>query len=119
MPAPARPERIETMRFLRHHDGEALAAVGLRKPDFDFHAELPGQGVEPGTQAGGVAIRRPPRSLERHAELAAGDLFLQRLDVGVLLEKEGGDAGDDAGFVPTDDGNGGELFHIGAGIANF
>jgi hypothetical protein len=51
--------------------------------------------------------------------LAAGDLFLEGFGIGLLLEKEGGDAGDDAGFVPADDGDGGELFYIESEIANF
>jgi len=29
-----------------------------------------------------------------------------------LLEKEIGHPGDDSGFVPPDDGNSGELFHV-------
>jgi hypothetical protein len=36
-----------------------------------------------------------------------------------LLEEEGGDAGDDTGLVPADDGDGGELFHIRAGNSEF
>jgi hypothetical protein len=50
--------------------------------------------------------------LECHAELAARDLLLKRLDVGVLLEKKIRDARDDAGLVAPDDGDGGELFHF-------
>jgi hypothetical protein len=57
--------------------------------------------------------------LKSHAELAAGDLFFQRLDVGVLLEQKSGDARNDAGFVPTNNGEGGELSHIGAGNIEF
>jgi hypothetical protein len=52
-----------------------------------------------------------PRSLERHAELAACDLFFERLNVGLLLEEEVCDAGDNAGFVASDDGDAGELSH--------
>jgi hypothetical protein len=57
--------------------------------------------------------------LEGHAELASGDLFLQRFDIGVLLEQKSGDARNDAGFVPADNGDGGELSHIGAGNSEF
>jgi len=77
------------------------------------------EGVQSGAQARGVAIRRTPRGLEGHAELAAGDLFLQRLDIGVLLEQKGGDARNDAGFVPANNSEGGELSHIGAGNSEF
>ena len=105
-------ERLETMRFLRHHDGKALPAVWLGKPDFDFHAELPREFVQTGVQGGGMAIACRPRGLERHAELAAGDLFFERLDVGFLFEKEGGDARDDAGLVTPDDSDGGKLPHF-------
>jgi hypothetical protein len=52
-----------------------------------------------------------PRGLEGHAELAAGDLFLQGLDVGVLFEKEIGDPRDDPGLVAPDDGDGGKFSH--------
>jgi hypothetical protein len=112
-------ERVEAMRFLRHHDGEALAAVGFGEAHLDFHAEPAGEGVQSGAQARDVAIRRTPRGLEGHAELAAGDLFLQRLDIGVLLEQKSGDARNDAGFVPANNGDGGELSHIGAGNGEF
>jgi hypothetical protein len=60
---------------------------------------------------GGIAIAGVPRSLERHAELAARNLFFKRFNVGFLLEEEVCDAGDDAGFVASDDGNAGELSH--------
>jgi hypothetical protein len=50
--------------------------------------------------------------LKRHAELAARDLFLERLDVGPLLEQKGGDARDDAGLVTTDDSDGGQMPHF-------
>jgi hypothetical protein len=69
---------------------------------------LPRELVQTRAQDGGVANPRLPRGLEGHAELAAGDLFFQRLDVGLLFEKKIGDAGDDAGFVTPDDGDGGE-----------
>ena len=106
-----RQQRLETMRFFGDHDGEALAAVRLGEPDLDFHAELLGEPVQSGAQGGGAASPRPPGRLEGHAELAARDLFFQRLDIGFLLEKKIGDAGDDAGFIAPDDSDGGELFH--------
>lgn len=58
-----------------------------------------------------VAIHCAPRSLKYHAELTTRDLFFERLDVGLLLEKKIRDAGDDTGFVASDDGNSGKLFH--------
>jgi hypothetical protein len=104
-------ERLETVRFLCDHDGEALTTVWVGKAEFDFHTELSGKPVKTGMDGGGVAIADVPRSLERHAELAARDLFFERLDVGSLLEEEVCDAGDDAGFVASDDGDAGELSH--------
>jgi len=79
------------MRFLRYHDGEALAAVGFGEAHLDFHAEPAGEVSSPARR---LARCNPPdaTSLEGHTELAAGDLFLQRLDIGVLLEEKGGDA---------------------------
>jgi hypothetical protein len=93
--------------------------LGSVKRTLIFYAEPAGEGIQPGAQAGGVAIRRTPRGLKRHAELAAGDLFFERLDVGVLLEQKGGDARNDAGLVPSDDGEGGKLFHVGARNSGF
>jgi hypothetical protein len=52
---------------------------------------------------------RGPGGLERHAESAAADLFLQRLDVGTELEKELGDARDDTRLIVADERDGGEL----------
>jgi hypothetical protein len=37
-------------------------------------------------------------------------LLLQAFDIGFLLEEKAGDAGDDAGLVAADDGDGGEFF---------
>jgi hypothetical protein len=99
------------VRFPCDHDGEALTTVWVGKAEFDFHAELSGKPVESGMDGGGVAIAGVPRSLECHAELAARDLFFERLDVGFLLEEEVCDAGDDTGFVAPDDGDAGKLSH--------
>ncbi len=41
--------------------------------------------------------------------MAAGDLFFHGFDVGAELEEELGDAGDDSGFVVSDEGDGGEM----------
>ena len=73
-----------------------------------------------GAESGGVEILFRPGRLQRHAELAARDLFLERLDVGVLLEQKIRDARDHSGLVAPDDGDGGELFHTGSwrGIAH-
>src|SRR5271155_5109226 len=99
------------MRFLRDHDGEFLPAVRLIETDFDFHTELLCKLIESGANFCRVAIRCAPRSLKYHAELATRDLFFERLDVGLLLEKKIRDAGDDTGFVAPDDGDSGKLFH--------
>jgi hypothetical protein len=37
----------------------------------------------------------------------------------VLLEEKSGDARNDAGFVPANNSDGGELFHTGAGNSEF
>ena len=83
-----RQQRVETMRFLRDHDGEALTVVGLGEVNFDFHAELLREPAQTGSQGGSLAIAGALGSLQRHAELAAGDLSFQRLDVGLLLKKK-------------------------------
>jgi hypothetical protein len=57
-------------------------------PDFDFHAELLRKFVQTGVQSGGMAIACKPRGLERHAELAASDLFFMRLNVGLCSNEK-------------------------------
>ena len=111
-PAMRGQERRKAVRFPGDHEGEALATVWLGEPDFDFHAELPGESLQARLQGGGMAIACKPRGLQRHAELAAGDLLLERLDVGLLFEQKGGDARDDAGLVTPDDSDGGKLPHF-------
>src|SRR6185503_19677348 len=59
-----------------------------------------------------VEILFGPRSLQRHAKLAARDLLFERFDVGVLLEEKIRDARDDSSLVAPDDGDSGEFFHI-------
>ena len=99
------------MGFLGDHDGVALAAFRVGQAQLDFHSQLFGQRIEAGFQRLQLQVVAPPRGLQRHAELAARDLFLQRLDVGVLFKKEIGDPGDDPGLVPANDGNCGKLLH--------
>src|SRR5205085_2124913 len=105
-------KRVETVRLLRHQNGEALPPARVGEPRPDFHAELERELVQPGAQGAGVEFCPRPGRLQRHAELPAGDLLLQRLDVGVLLEKKIRDAGNDAGFIAPNYGNGGVLFHV-------
>ena len=52
----------------------------------------------------GITLSGFPGSLNVHAELAALDLLFESLNVGALLKKKAGDAGDDAGFVAADHG---------------
>jgi hypothetical protein len=99
------------MDFFCDHNGKALTTVRVGKAEFDFHAELSGKHVESGADGGGIVIGGVPRSLERHAELAARDLFFERLNVGSSLKEEVCDAGDNAGFVAPDDGDAGKLSH--------
>ncbi len=105
-------DRFKTPRFLGHKNGEALAAIWLDDAHFDFHVKLAGQPVQSGAHGGGGKIFFGPRRLQSHAELPARDLLLERFNVGVLLKQKSGDAGDDAGFVPANDSDGGVLFHF-------
>ena len=104
-------EGLGAMRFAGCHEGHALPAVRLHPAQLDFHAELFGQPGQSGGHRGPVRGRPQPRSLEGHAELAARDLFFERLDIGPPLEEEIGDGGHDPGFVAADDGQSGKLFH--------
>jgi len=101
-------EGVEAMGFLGDHEGEALALAGLGKAHLDLHAQAFGEGGEAGAQGEFRETHPGPGGLEGHAELAAGNLLFKRLNVGVLFEKKGSDAGDHAGFVPSDHGDGGE-----------
>src|ERR1700722_9909335 len=76
-----RHEGVEAMRLLRDHDGETLAAVVFGEAYLDFHAQLRRELRQ--ARAERIRVQRTafPRGLERHAELAARDLLLQRLDV--------------------------------------
>lgn len=96
------------MGFFCDEDGEALAAGG-REVNFDFHAQIAGGFFDVLLDLISVEAGGGPRGLEGHTELTAGDLLFEGFDVGAQLEEELGDAGDDAGFVVTDQGDGCEL----------
>ncbi len=102
---------LRAMRFARHHHGHALAAIGLGEADIDFHAERLRELLQTLDNRAPAAGAWAPGSLQRHAELATSDLFLERFDVGVLLKKKIGNARDNTRFVATDDGDSGDLFH--------
>ena len=103
-----REQAFEDVRLLRHEDGEALRAGG-REMDFRFHLQLGGGLADVVLDGGAVELLGRPRGLQRHAELAAGDLFLHGFDVGAELEEELRDARDDAGLVLPDESDGGEV----------
>ena len=54
------PERFEVVRFPDGHDGETRTALRSEAPEFDFHAGLPCQFVQPGRHSGGMAIACKP-----------------------------------------------------------
>src|SRR5579862_3812387 len=104
-------ERFKTTRFSRHQNCKALPPLRIGKTHLDLHPQRRAETGEAAADVGRVEFLRRPRCLKRHAELPACDLFLQRLDVGVLLKKKIGHARDDTGFVASDDGDGGEFLH--------
>ena len=101
----------EAMGLAGDEDSHALPPVRFGEADFDFHRQAAGERREARGDVFAVKIAGAPGGLEGHAELTAGDLFLEAFDVGLLLEEKAGDTGDDAGFVAADDGDGGEMFH--------
>ena len=107
-------ESLGAMRFAGHHQGHALAAIGLGPAHPDLHAQLAGQTRQSGAISAAVGRRPRPGGLEGHAELPAGDLFFQGLDIGALLKKEIGDGGHDPGSVAANDGESGKLLHAGS-----
>src|SRR5258708_2152203 len=97
------------MWFLGYEKGQPLGA-DRREVDLRFHFQVAGVFPDVVRDGGPVEAGGRPRGLEGHAEVAAADLFLHGFDVGAQLEKELGDPGDDAWFVPSDQGDRGELF---------
>ena len=104
-------EGLEAMGFARDENGQALAAMRFGETNFDFHREAAREGLKAGNHGVAAEVASAPRSLEGHAELAAGDLFLEALDVRLLLEEKTGYAGNDAGLVAADHSERGEMFH--------
>ena len=98
----------KAMRLAGHHDGHALPAARFGEADLDFHLQFGRQLLQAAADGVPVQVAILPGSLDGHAELAAGDLLFERLDIRLLEEEEVGDAGDHAGLVPADDGDGGE-----------
>ncbi len=102
-----REEAFQDVRFLGDEDGKSLRTGG-REMDLGFHVEAFAGDGDFLLDFVAVEAGRGPGGLEGHAELAAGDLFFHGFDIGAESEEELGDAGDDAGFVVTDEGDGGE-----------
>ncbi len=96
------------MRLLRNEDGEPLRADGC-EVNFRVHLQLGAGGFHAALDGGAVEAGGRPRGLQRHAELAAGDLLLHGLDVGAELKEELRDPGDDAGFVVSNESDRGEM----------
>jgi len=109
-------QSFENVRFFRNQNSQPLRAF-RGEMDFRFHAEIAGRRAYLMHDSGTVEARGGPRCLERHAELAACDLFFHGFDVGAKLKEELGDARDDAGFVPPDKGQSSKIFlHFSGGI---
>jgi len=103
-----REKAFEDVGFLRHQQGEALRAGG-REMDLGFHVEVAAGGGDGGLDFGAVEAGGSPGGLEGHAELPAGDLLFHGLDIGSELEEKLSDAGNNAGFVVSDEGDGREM----------
>jgi hypothetical protein len=79
--------------------------------EFDLHTQFAPKCLQSYSKLFQVQFSTFPRGLERHTELAAGDLFFQGLNVGVLLEKKIGDPGDNPCFVAPNHRDSGEFPH--------
>ncbi len=80
------------MRFPGDEDAEALRTDG-REMDFRFHLQVVRGFADAALDFFLLKFCARPRSLERHAELAARDGFFHRLDVRAVLTAKLGDAG--------------------------
>ncbi len=104
-----REQSLQHVRLFRHQEGEPLR-TNRREMNLHLHVQVLRGFADALLDRRVIEFRGCPRSLKRHAEVAACDLFLHRLDVGAELEKQLRDARDDAGFVVSDQRNGGDVF---------
>ena len=99
------------MRLSRDQNGATLRPLRVGKPETNFHRERDGQFFQAEAQRRFIKLFRFPRRLNRHAELAARDLFFERFDVRALFKKKIRHARNEARFITPDDGDGGKFFH--------
>jgi hypothetical protein len=112
-----RQQALDHMGLARDENREARRP-GRREVDPRLHAQAAAFRCHAAQHGFAIEIGGGPRGLQRHAELAARDLLLQRLDVRAELEKQLSDSGDDAGLVPANEGDGGKFArHAGATLA--
>ena len=102
-----RQQAFEDMRFLRDENGQPLRA-DRREVDLRVHAQVARGFLHGALNSRPVEAGGRPRGLQRHAELAARDLFLHRLDVRAQLEEKLRDPRDDARLVFSDQSDGGQ-----------
>jgi hypothetical protein len=89
------------MRLKGSKNGHALTAVGRVEVNLDLHPKGFSQSSKTCLYGPWIPLGGRPRGLEGHAELTSGHLFLERHDVGSLLEKTMCDPRDDASLVTT------------------
>lgn len=95
-------ERFEAMGLFSDENGHFLACTWGDVLEADFHIELYGQLLEEVMEVIELEGSGAPGCLDGHAEIASGDLFLEGLDIGSLLEEKLGDGSHHAAFVSAD-----------------
>ena len=111
-------QRLRAPILTRDHDSHPLFAARLGDTQAHLHAEFLAQRIELTFERGGRFGTHFPRCLDDHAELAACDLFLQGLNVGLLLKEKLRHPRHHTGFIPADHGNGCKTLHGRASKAN-
>lgn len=89
----------EAMGLFGDENGHFLPCSWGDVLEADFHIELYGQLLEEVMEVVELEGAGAPGCLDGHAEIAAGDLFLEGFDVGALLEEKLGDGGHHPTFV--------------------
>ena len=104
-------QRLRAPILTRDHDSHPLFAARLGETQAHLHAEFLAQRIELTLERGRRFGTLFPGRLDDHAELAACHLFLQGLNVGLLLKEKLRHPRHHTGFIPADHGNGCKTLH--------
>ncbi len=107
--APFVEEAAETVRFLRHEEGDLPGVAFRREANADVYPEVVAEFGEVAAESVFAHGHLARLDVNRHAEDALADGLVDVLDVDSALEEEGRDAGDESGIIVPDDGDFGQL----------